>query len=225
MEVARMRIFEGIKEIFTTIRECKDRDTPMAKCEFTTFGKVDSINGRDYSNRRSGVGDFKPEIHIIDSRHKYPRQRSEPSAVMLEYRTDQPYILRPYPLPTGESPFHSDSRPQKPSEPPPSSGWIAGQPIAHRSVWADVHPHSVEATPQSNFEEPHETSFPRIIGARSAFKFPKLLNTDLHSEESNTESSPTEEYHDSHHEEHEPHSENHEKHYVLGYTDPGHQEK
>ncbi|KAL5966570.1 Hemicentin-1, partial [Taenia solium] len=224
MEVARMRIFEGIKGVFTTIRKCKDRGTPMAECELAAFGKVDSTDDRDYSDRRVGVGEFRPQIHIIDSRHgKYPRRRFEPSAAMLEYRTDQPYILRPYPFPVGESPSHFNSRPQRPTEPSSSSERIAEQPVVHRPMWADVNPHSREAIPpQSNPEESYETPFPKIIGARSTFRFPKLYNADPHSEESGVESDSTEECHDAHHREHGLYSDNHEEHHVLGHTGPGH---
>lgn len=222
-----MRIFEFVKEVFTTIRKCKDNGTPMAECELAAFGKVDSANDRDYPGRRSGVGEFKPEVHIIDSRHeRYPRQRFEPSAAMLEYRTDQPYILRPYPFPAREPPSNFDSRPQGPNEPPSSSEGIAEQPTVHRYKWRDVNPHSMEAiSPQSNQEDSYETSFPKLIGARSAFRFPKLLNTDPHSEASRVKDDHTKEDHDAHHREHEPHSENHEEHHVLGHTGPGHHEE
>ncbi|EUB60230.1 hypothetical protein EGR_04940 [Echinococcus granulosus] len=197
MGVAKMHIFELIDKVFTAICKCKDRGASLAECELTAFVKVNGTSDGDHSSR-SGVGDLKPEIQIIDSRHReYPQPQSETSDAMLQYRTDQPYILRPYPYPSGKSPSHFKSQLQRPDKSPSSSGRIADQPTIHRPVWPSVDSRFVRVMPyQPNLGESNATSSsPKIVAARPTFKFLTLSDFDAHSEESRVESDSTEVLH------------------------------
>ncbi|VDM21238.1 unnamed protein product [Hydatigera taeniaeformis] len=223
-----MRIFEGIKGVFTTILKCKERGIPMAECHLTAFSKVDSTDDGDYSSRISGVGNLRPEVYIVDSLHKeYSQPRSKASDAMLQYRTDQPYILRPYPYPVEESALHSNSRSQKPNGSPSSLRRTIEQQGVYRPVWADVNSPSVDAISQSSLAESNELSFPKVI--------PMFSETDPHLREPRVRGDPTESLHqnahDAPHREHELHSgiyagyEDHEEDHALSHTGPGHHEE